>query len=105
MHEILHPKGWKRASGYANGVLAQGKTIFTGGLIGWNADQQFESDDFVAQLEQTLANIVAILAEAGAAPEHLVRLTWLLRTNRNTRPVYPRLARFIARCWAEIFRQ
>jgi enamine deaminase RidA (YjgF/YER057c/UK114 family) len=78
MHKTLHPEGWKKASGYANGVIAEGRTIFTGGQIGWNADQQFESDDFVAQLEQTLVNIVAILAEAGAGPEHLVRLTWFV---------------------------
>lgn len=82
MHETLHPEGWKKASGYANGITAEGKMIFTGGQIGWNADQQFESDDFVAQLEQTLRNIVAILAEAGAGPEHLVRLTWFV-TNKQ----------------------
>jgi enamine deaminase RidA (YjgF/YER057c/UK114 family) len=78
MHEILHPESWKKASGYANGIAAEGRTVFTGGQIGWNADQQFESDDFVAQLEQTLLNIVAILAEANARPEHLVRLTWFV---------------------------
>ncbi len=78
MHKNLQPKGWKKASGYANGVLAKGTMIFTGGQIGWNADQQFESDDFVAQLEQCLENIAAILAEAGAGPQHLVRLTWFV---------------------------
>ena len=78
MHEALHPKGWKKASGYANGIVAQGKTIFVGGQIGWNADQQFESDDFIEQVEQTLRNIAAVLAEAGAGPQHLVRLTWFV---------------------------
>ena len=72
----LHPKGWKRASGYANGIVASGQTIFIGGQIGWNADQKFESDDFVEQTRQALANVVAVLAEARAVPEHIVRLNW-----------------------------
>ena len=59
-------------------MLAEGQTIFLGGQIGWNSDQVFETDDFVGQLEQTLRNIVAVLAEAGAGPEHLVRLTWFV---------------------------
>ncbi len=78
MHEILHPKNWRKTSGYVNGIAAQGKVLFLAGQIGWNADQEFESDDFVAQVEQTLKNIVRILAEAGAGPEHLVRLTWFI---------------------------
>jgi enamine deaminase RidA (YjgF/YER057c/UK114 family) len=75
-HEILHPKNWKPAKGYANGVAASGRMVFTGGLIGWNAEQIFETDDFVGQVEQVLQSIVAVLACAGGAPEHLVRLTW-----------------------------
>lgn len=75
-HDYLHPKSWKPAAGYSNGVAASGRLVFTGGLVGWNADQDFESDEFVAQAAQTLRNIVAVLAEAGARPEHLVRLTW-----------------------------
>ncbi|UYG02638.1 Rid family hydrolase [Halomonas sp. LR3S48] len=75
-HELLHPSHWKAAVGYANGVLASGRTIFVGGQIGWNGDQIFESDDFVAQVHQALANIVAVLEEAGAGPPHVVRLTW-----------------------------
>ena len=76
MHENLHPANWKKASGYANGIVAEGKVLYLGGQIGWNAEQRFESDDFVAQVAQALENIVAILGEAGAGPEHLVRLTW-----------------------------
>jgi enamine deaminase RidA (YjgF/YER057c/UK114 family) len=76
MHDFLHPKGWKPAIGYSNGVAAQGRMIFTGGLVGWNADCAFETDDFVGQVEQTLRNIVAVLAEGGGRPEHIVRLTW-----------------------------
>ncbi|MCA3561581.1 MAG: RidA family protein [Aestuariivirga sp.] len=75
-HEFLHPRDWKPALGYANGVAASGRMIFCGGLIGWNAQQEFESDDFIDQVAQTLRNIVAVLAEAGAGPEHIVRLTW-----------------------------
>ena len=77
-HRILHPRNWKAARGYANGVLADGQTIFLGGQIGWNADQVFETGDFVGQGEQSLRNIVAVLAEAGARGEHLVRLTWFV---------------------------
>lgn len=75
-HEILHPKHWKPARGYANGVAASGRMMFTGGLIGWNAQCEFETDDFVEQVAQALRSIVEVLAEAGAKPEHLVRLTW-----------------------------
>lgn len=76
MHQTLQPPGWKPASGYANGIAASGRMIFTGGMVGWNAAGEFESDDFVAQAGQALRNVVAVLAEAGARPEHLVRLTW-----------------------------
>lgn len=76
IHHILHPSHWKRAAGYANGVQARGTTIFVGGQIGWNADQVFTTDDFVEQIHQALSNIVTVLAEADARPEHLVRLTW-----------------------------
>ena len=76
MHEQLHPANWKRAVGYANGIAARGRMIFTGGLVGWDADQQFRTDDFAGQVRQVLENIVAVLAEGGARPEHLVRLTW-----------------------------
>ncbi|PPD13979.1 MAG: enamine deaminase RidA [Methylobacterium sp.] len=82
-HEILHPRNWKPAKGYANGVAASGRMIFLGGLIGWNAEQEFETDDFAGQVEQVLKNIVAVLAEAGARPEHLVRLTWYVTDKRD----------------------
>jgi enamine deaminase RidA (YjgF/YER057c/UK114 family) len=72
----LQPPGWAPAKGYTNGISARGTQIFVGGQIGWNAQQQFESDDFIAQTAQTLRNIVAVLNEAGAGPEHMVRMTW-----------------------------
>lgn len=74
--EFLHPSNWKPAIGYSNGVAARGRMVFTGGLIGWNADAEFETDDFAGQVAQVLRNIVAVLAEGGAKPEHIVRLTW-----------------------------
>lgn len=83
LQQRLHPSHWKPAKGYANGVMAQGRLIFLGGHIGWNDQQVFESDDFVAQTDQCLANIVEVLAEAGAGPEHLVRLTWYITDKRE----------------------
>ena len=75
-HEVLHPKNWKPALGYSNGMAARGRLVVTGGIIGWNADQVFETDDFAEQAAQVLRSIVEVLACAGARPEHLVRLTW-----------------------------
>lgn len=82
-HEFLHPKHWKPAIGYANGVAAKGRMVFLGGHIGWNGQQEFETDDFVAQIEQTLKNIVEVLNEAKAKPEHIVRLTWYITDKRE----------------------
>lgn len=75
-HEVLHPKNWKPALGYSNGMAARGRLVVTGGIIGWNAEQVFETDDFAGQAAQVLRSIVEVLACAGARPEHLVRLTW-----------------------------
>ncbi|EPJ51552.1 MAG: hypothetical protein OFPI_17080 [Osedax symbiont Rs2] len=74
--KLLHPEGWKPALGYANGILASGQTVYVGGQIGWTADQQFVTDDFVEQCLQALQNIEAVLKEAGATPANVVRLTW-----------------------------
>ncbi|MEY9127522.1 enamine deaminase RidA (YjgF/YER057c/UK114 family) [Bradyrhizobium yuanmingense] len=73
--QILQPSGWPLPKGYANGMAAEGRIVVTGGVIGWDAEERL-ADGFVAQVRQTLDNIAAILAEAGARPEHLVRLTW-----------------------------
>ena len=78
----LQPPGWLEPKGYANGIKARGALIFVGGQIGWNAQQQFESDDFIAQTQQALINIAAILKAGGAGPEHMVRMTWYV-TDRN----------------------
>lgn len=76
INKLLQPDGWVPPKGYANGVAARGTMVFTGGQIGWNAQQQFESDDFIDQTRQTLLNVRAVLEAGGAGPEHLVRLTW-----------------------------
>ena len=80
--KFLQPGGWKPARGYSNGIAATGRIIVTGGQIGWNGDQEFETDDFIGQCEQTLQNILDILAEDGAGPEHIVRLTWYITDKR-----------------------
>jgi enamine deaminase RidA (YjgF/YER057c/UK114 family) len=76
--EFLHPKTWKPTQGYANGVVAQGRQVFIAGQIGWNANAELVSGDLVAQTEQALTNITAVLAEAGGKPHHLTRLTWYI---------------------------
>lgn len=77
-HVFLHPRGWRPSKGFSNGVVAQGRTIFLAGQVGWNADQRFESGDFIAQARQALANIVTLVAEAGGRAEHITRLTWFI---------------------------
>jgi enamine deaminase RidA (YjgF/YER057c/UK114 family) len=74
--KTLQPPGWAPPKGYANGIAARGTLVFVGGQVGWNAQQRFESDDFVAQARQALDNVVAVLREATARPEHIVRMTW-----------------------------
>ena len=76
MKTVLQPEGWPRPRGYANGVSAQGRQVFVAGMVGWNAAAEFDSDDLVDQVRQALANVKAVLAEAGARPEHMVRMTW-----------------------------
>ena len=82
-HQVLHPRHWKQPKGYANGIAAEGRPVFLAGQVGWNAEEKFESDDFVAQVRQALANIVALVAEAGGRPEHVTRLTWYVLDKRE----------------------
>ena len=81
-HEMLLPPDWPRPKGYSNGVSARGTLVFTAGVIGWNKQQQIVASDLVGQFRQVLLNTIAILAEAGARPEHVVRMTWYL-TSRD----------------------
>lgn len=76
VHRSLLPPGWPRPRGYANGVAARGLTVFTGGLVGWNQEEEFAEGGIAGQFRQILQNLVAVLGEAGAGPEHLVRMTW-----------------------------
>lgn len=96
--ETLHPPGWARARGYANGIAAEGRLVFVAGQIGWDADQRFGSDDFAAQARQALANVVAVLACAGARPEHVVRMTWYV----TSRDEYNAALAAVGAAWREL---
>ena len=97
-HDILQPTGWVAPRGYANGVAAEGRLVFVAGQIGWNAQGVFETDDFAAQTRQALANIVAVLAEAGARPGHITRMTWHITDKR----AYLAATREIGRAYLEL---
>jgi enamine deaminase RidA (YjgF/YER057c/UK114 family) len=81
--QFLHPKSWAPTKGFSNGVAAEGRQVFVAGQIGWNARQEIVDDDFAAQVEQALRNVVDVLAEADARPEHLVRLTWYVTDKKE----------------------
>jgi len=92
MRKTLLPEGWVAPKGYSNGILTEGgKTIYVGGQIGWNKLAEFESDDFVEQVRQTLQNIHDVLSAGGAGPEHMVRMTWYITDKQsytsNLRPI------------------
>ncbi len=87
--KVLQPEGWAQPRGYANGIAAHGTVVSIAGQIGWNAACEFETDDFAGQARQALANIVAVLACAGAKPEHLVRMTWYVTDKREYVAAYP----------------
>lgn len=81
--KVLQPPDWARPRGYANGVMARGQTVYVAGMIGWDAQCQFHTDDFAGQVRQALQNVVAVLREAGAKPEHIVRMTWYVTDKRE----------------------
>ena len=95
---ILQPEGWAPPRGYVNGVAARGTIVFVGGQIGWNAQQQFETDDFVAQARAALINVVAVLREAGARPQHITRMTWYVVDKRE----YVASARSLGAAYREV---
>lgn len=96
--QVLQPSGWAAPRGYANGVVASGNTVFVAGQIGWNAQCQFESDDLVAQTRQALLNVCAVLAESGALPAHITRMTWYV----TDRAAYKARARDIGAVYREV---
>jgi len=97
-HKILLPPGWPRPPGYANGVAAQGCLVFTAGQIGWDENHVIQTDSMAGQVAQTLKNIVAVLAEADAEPQHIVRMTWYI----TSRSEYLQDIKEIGRVWRKI---
>lgn len=83
MHTVLQPQTWGKPRGYSNGIAARGLTIHVAGQVGWNAECKFDSDDFAAQAHQALANVIAVLREAKAGPEHIVRMTWYVTSKQE----------------------
>ena len=98
MHQILQPDGWMKPKGYANGIAAAGRHVFVAGQIGWNEQCVFEAQDFLGQFRQALRNVVAILAEAGASPEHVTTMTWFV----TDKTAYLRDAKAVGQAWREI---
>lgn len=94
---ILQPPDWLPPKGYSNGVMTEmsagSRLVFVGGQIGWNGQQQFETDDFAGQVRQTLENIAAVLREAGAGPQHMVRMTWYVKDKREYVASYPAIGK------------
>ncbi len=81
--QLINPPEWKRPKGYSNGVVARGSMVFVAGQIGWTGDEVFETDDFAGQARQAFANTLRVLQEAGAGPEHIVRMTWFITSKRE----------------------
>ena len=98
MHQILQPDGWMKPKGYANGIAAAGRHVFVAGQIGWNEQCVFEAQDFLGQFRQALKNVVAVLAEAGASPEHVTTMTWFV----TDKAAYLREAKAVGQAWREI---
>ena len=97
-HEAILPAGWPRPKGYANGVVAKGRILFIAGMIGWDAQERFPSDDFAQQARQALQNIADVLREAGGKPEHIARMTWYVTDKRE----YLAASKEIGRAFREI---
>lgn len=98
MHQALLPPGWQRPKGYANGVAATGRQVFVAGMIGWDAQEQFHSDDMAGQVRQALSNVVAVLQAAGASPAHIVRMTWYITDKREYLAALPEIGRAFREC-------
>jgi enamine deaminase RidA (YjgF/YER057c/UK114 family) len=96
--QILQPPGWAKPKGYANGIAATGRQVFVAGQIGWNGDNQWQAKDFAGQFRQTLKNTLAVLAEAGAKPEHIVRMTWYITDKRE----YLAALKEVGAAWREL---
>jgi enamine deaminase RidA (YjgF/YER057c/UK114 family) len=91
--DFLQPPGWPRPRGYSNGIAARGCTVCVSGMVGWDAQGEFQTDDFAGQVRQALQNIVEVLAEADARPEHIVRMTWYVLDKKEYIDAYPEIGR------------
>ena len=91
--QVLLPPGWPRPRGYANGVTARGRMVFVAGMIGWDAEGVFHTDDMAGQVRQALENVVAVLTEGGAKPEHIVRMTWYVTDKMEYVAAYPEIGK------------
>ncbi len=91
--QVLLPQGWPRPKGYANGVAASGRMVFVAGMIGWDAQGVFHTDDMAGQVRQALENVVAVLTEGGAKPEHIVRMTWYVTDKKEYVAAYPEIGK------------
>lgn len=98
MNTTLQPEGWAKPKGYSNGISATGRHVFVAGQIGWNSQCVFEAHDFLGQFRQALDNVVAVLAQAGAGPEHVTTMTWFI----TDKAAYLRDARAVGQAWREI---
>lgn len=97
-HQVLRPAGWPRPKGYANGIAASGRMVFTAGVVGWNEEEQFVAKDLAGQFRQALLNTRAILAEGGAKPSDIVRMTCYVTDKRD----YLASAREIGAAWRDV---
>lgn len=91
--DFLHPPGWPRPKGYANGVAARGRMIFLSGMVGWDANEKFASDDLVRQIRQALENVVTVLEQAGAQPRHIARIVWYVLDKREYLEAAPQIGK------------
>lgn len=91
--QVLLPPGWPRPRGYANGVTARGRMVFVAGMIGWDEQGQFHTDDMAGQVRQALHNVVAVLSAGGAKPEHIVRMTWYVTNKKEYVAAYPEIGK------------
>ncbi len=98
MMQVLLPTGWPRPKGYANGVAARGTTVYVAGMIGWDSQGVFHTDDFAEQVRQALQNVVDVLTEGGAKPEHIVRMTWYVKSKKE----YLAAGREVGRAYKEL---
>src|SRR5450432_4145253 len=91
--QTVNPSGWSQPKGYANGMTGRGRLVFVAGQVGWTPEQIFATDDFVDQFDQALRNTIAVLAAAGARPEHIARMTWYITDKREYLARLPELGR------------